>query len=235
MTENEFYLATWLDEATNSLCDDARERVTREVRSHYEDRVAAERAKGHSEDEAHALAMAGLGNSAVARKAYSRVHLTRSDVQSLEFLLARQRGWRLSRSLTVAAGMLFFAACSFPGYLAHGKPLLYLVACGAWSALAIGAFVLKSYGFSRALRHYRNGHLRAAIAWCWAFQSGLFSVHEMLLGYGIFLMPMLPSRLAVVGAMLCLTLVSAGVWTWMYFRLSRKLCADRPGGPIGMA
>lgn len=97
MTVNEFYFSEWLREATQDLCEDACERVTQEIRSHYVDRVGAELALGRDDDEAHARAMAGLGSPNVARRAYNRTCLTKGYGCSSSFRFrpscsARQAG-----------------------------------------------------------------------------------------------------------------------------------------------
>ncbi len=76
-------LQSWLDAATDGLCDAAKERISDEIRGHYAEAKAAEMARGRCEDEAHRIALAALGDAKRARKAFRRTYLTEKEAKTL--------------------------------------------------------------------------------------------------------------------------------------------------------
>ena len=74
-------LCLWLGIATRGLCDEAKERVYAEIRSHHAEAVAEELGQGRTLCQAHRQAMAALGDPWSARKAYRRAYLTREEVR----------------------------------------------------------------------------------------------------------------------------------------------------------
>jgi len=83
-TASQTNLHDWLDVATKGLTEHSKERVDREVTSHYRDAIEAERRDGRSKREAQAIALASLGDPKAARKLYRREFVTAWDVDQLK-------------------------------------------------------------------------------------------------------------------------------------------------------
>lgn len=124
-------LRTWLDRATDGLCDVAKQRIEAEIRGRYAETVAAKIAKGWNEDEAHGAAMAALGSETVARSVFSETYLTAREAKGLA-------SWAKSR-LWLGFVMLCFLVL----------PLLFLMSkhvtilpIDLFDGVALGLFVL---------------------------------------------------------------------------------------------
>lgn len=77
-------LDDWLNAATQGLCADARERITEEIASHYDEALTEARREGLSEAGATAKAVRLLGNPRCAQRRLRREHLTIRESKAVE-------------------------------------------------------------------------------------------------------------------------------------------------------
>jgi hypothetical protein len=93
-------LDEWLKIATGEvwageLAGPAKERIKLEIKSHFEDAVAAHLAEGLTEAEAQARALADLGDAHAARKRFRKTHLMEWEANSLKSTLFSKMRWWL--------------------------------------------------------------------------------------------------------------------------------------------
>ncbi len=105
-------LRSWLDTATYGLCDVAKERVANEIREHYAEAVDTELAQGQCEDDAHRIALAALGDTKRAHRAFRRTYLTEKEASRLAGLTHTSKSTKTSRkqmtrSFLCATGAVF--------------------------------------------------------------------------------------------------------------------------------
>ena len=84
-------LEQWLVVASKGLADESRQRVAKEIVSHYCDALEDGVSRGNPLDQVHGAAMENLGNPDKANRAYRRTYLTVRDekrLNSLESTLA---------------------------------------------------------------------------------------------------------------------------------------------------
>lgn len=83
-------LDTWLAIATRGLCDNARERVSAEIRQHVAVAIDDCRARGVQDadalQQAERDAVASLGNPSKARREFKKTHLTKREAALLSLL-----------------------------------------------------------------------------------------------------------------------------------------------------
>jgi hypothetical protein len=228
MTVHDFYLSEWIREATQDLCDDARDRVTQEIQSHYADRFAAELAQGRAEDGAHAFAMASLGSAKAARKAYDRTYWTKGDRGYFENIAASRPGGKLSASLVqILLALVCFsaAAINYPQFRSHHTSPLVLGLCALWLVSVLCVVATGLYGTWHAPACYRKGRLRAAVAWhCISNVVPQVVLATMFITEDVILMPSDWSTRALVlvgGAAMVVFMSLLSVWE--YRAVSRKL------------
>lgn len=102
-------LESWLDVATDGLCEDAQARIRGEVTSHYEDALQHARARGLAERDALDEALLSLGEPGIARRQLRRQHLTAKEVRRLERESGGDGRWRgYAVSLFLLPGCLVF-------------------------------------------------------------------------------------------------------------------------------
>ncbi len=131
-------LSEWLEIATKKLAKTARERVTREIESHYREAVAAHLSRGESEDAAQAAALRELGEAKAAAKRLRRTNITQREERRL-LRLEKMSGSK-GRLIFVVVYFSFLGIVNLP-YEFHGVGyFLSLVTGYTW----VG-FLLKSY------------------------------------------------------------------------------------------
>jgi hypothetical protein len=118
-------LFEWLNVATRKFGDKVMDRIRGEVTAHYRDAFDRHTENGLSECEAHAAAMAELGDAKRAARAFRRTNLTKNDMEAIRKLHVPEKGALISvfylfmqagfYDLTHASGFWFtgasFAAC----------------------------------------------------------------------------------------------------------------------------
>ena len=77
-------LAEWLEIATDGIASSGRERITREIETHFEEAVESHLAKGEPQEIAQASALAELGNAKAAWRRFRKRHLTKLEESRLE-------------------------------------------------------------------------------------------------------------------------------------------------------
>ncbi len=73
-------LDAWLAAATRGLCEEARERISEEIRTHVADTRVTLRTDGVIPEEASRIALQRLGSPRRARRTYKRQYLRKSEV-----------------------------------------------------------------------------------------------------------------------------------------------------------
>jgi|GEM_PF-5170959 len=96
-------LPDWLGEALDGLADDARQRIARELTTHYEDALDHYRAHHLAEPEAARRALSDLGDPHAARRAFRRTAPTVTEARRYE----RVRFPLLSSAARTAFAMLY--------------------------------------------------------------------------------------------------------------------------------
>ncbi len=102
-------LDRWLDTATDSLCDVAKQRVDNEIRAHYAEAVETEVGQGQSANEAHRVAVESLGDSHEAGRTFRRTYLTAKEAKGFAALAHPPESTRRFRR----AGKRLAAVCFF--------------------------------------------------------------------------------------------------------------------------
>lgn len=80
-------LTSWLNTATEDLAATPRERIKREIESHFAEAVAAYTADGQSEYSARSTALADLGDPDEAAKKFRKSHLTETEAKWLRSMV----------------------------------------------------------------------------------------------------------------------------------------------------
>jgi len=107
----------WLEVATRDLCYDARERVREEVEAHYAAARDEALIDNLSEEMANAWALTVLGDAREANKNFTALHLTATDLQSLEGSLHSMSNTKrrlLTSLLCIALGLYAHQIFVFP-------------------------------------------------------------------------------------------------------------------------
>jgi hypothetical protein len=78
--------AGWLEIATDGLEAPARQRVAKEIGTHYAESVSAHMVAGLAQLSAQSTALAELGDPEVAARNFKKSHLTESDVKSMKWM-----------------------------------------------------------------------------------------------------------------------------------------------------
>ena len=137
-------LAEWLDVATQHIVPVAQARIRAEVEAHYAEAVQASLRQSRSEFDAHAAALADLGDAAAAGTRFRREHLTTQDPDALANI-----AW-----LQICFGLLWVSALitlhSLPDPNAKPGPLgvlfilfFFFVVCPV-TALSLRKFIMRS-------------------------------------------------------------------------------------------
>ena len=79
-------VSEWIDCATRGLCEDARERIRKEIEAHYEEAVSEYRENGGTLKESHKAAIRSLGSPERARRVYRKTYLTAHEWQCIDCL-----------------------------------------------------------------------------------------------------------------------------------------------------
>jgi hypothetical protein len=178
-------IAGWLETATDGLADSAKERVTREIGTHYAEAVSVHMEAGFSENAAKESALAELGNPEKAARNLKKIHLTQSEAK-----LLRWGEEMASKPLT--SFNLFLVAILVPGAMLALRPqgLACYICCagvGTYAILRLAGYyhykqVLQSNSFLRiqslfshldfimciplwVLLYVQTDHLPYAIIW----------------------------------------------------------------------
>jgi hypothetical protein len=101
-------LAEWLEIATEGLAVPGRQRVRREIGSHFAQAVKAHMAEGESEPVAEINALEELGDAKTARRNFRKRHLTNEEQQQLATLRGMARSkFVLAANLIIGFALLF--------------------------------------------------------------------------------------------------------------------------------
>ncbi len=130
-------LILWIETAAKGLCPEAKERVRGEIDSHYEDARACELERGASETEAHAAAMAALGDPYRAKRALRKTYFTERDVSGLQAMSTYDPR---SRYLLILSG--FFPMLFLFGWC---DALVATAIVGAWALGILGMFLEQDF------------------------------------------------------------------------------------------
>jgi hypothetical protein len=143
----------WLEVAARDLCDDARERIRREIADHYRSALEAATEAGAPVPAAHLQAMRVLGDPAEVRRGLRRTNLTRFQAA----LVLEHRGRPSRRVLVLRLALLALGV----GFVAAFAPSPAGTAVGV---VALGLIVL-AIAVMHALAPwaYRRGRIRTAI------------------------------------------------------------------------
>lgn len=199
-------LETWLVAATCRLTRDSVARVRGEMWAHYESAREEALVGGATVDEAHAAALASLGDPKEANKEYQKVHVTIAE----NGLLSEDR-WisRVVCSRRYLLAVPLMALCAgISAFLYKPSPeSLMLLVGGAGLSFVLGApFIVRINTIARG-RAYR------AIRWAW-----LIAVMWLAYGPGG-VMGSWPMFLAMGGSMLWIV-----AWAdWNRMSLRRKI------------
>jgi hypothetical protein len=165
-------LPGWLAIATDKLIEPARERVSREIESHFADAIDAHVKEGESAEASRAAALAELGDPYAAGKSYRRKYLTQGDIKHLERA-------RLKADSVRGAGMLLgialaYAICVWrigPDYVRSAIFATLLAA--SVLACALLPLMLRVFAWRRGLNHNASWWLiiNEADDLCWALAS----------------------------------------------------------------
>lgn len=154
----------WLEIATKGLCAQAKERIRAEIQSHYDDAVAESMEQGLSAAEAHAAAVAGLGNPRRSRRAFRHSYLTERQARYVQQLGTPDRkrlrlplflvalfvlmlafgGCRPVAVLGMACFLSFCATVSFivlPHWMCSGRVRRALAISMIWQFVTLPVFV----------------------------------------------------------------------------------------------
>lgn len=146
-------LEAWLEEATNGLADEARERIRSEIVDHVAESVAERCAAGAAPDEALAAAVEALGDAARARRALRRANLTRSEAKLVGGLATPAPRWVVALYLL---GIPTFAFTVFWWVDGTRDQIVFIL-----TYLGLVAGIAAMFSLARALA--RKGMLRAAL------------------------------------------------------------------------
>jgi hypothetical protein len=219
---------SWLMEATEDLCAEAKERISLEIRAHLNDAVAAHEAEGHSPIEAQKSALEELGDANTAAKRFRKRHLT---VKVDEFLnrqmisLLAKKPSKLVISIFCFAAILFLTSVAYYNGITTGHILIVLAFnCALISEIVVLTHCRKwAQSFSHKAAIKKIGIIKSANAVCWlsVLLVLMFCNHSAssLTSIAILLAIMLPNLLGVVPN-------STGEFRWL--RICLKLRNDRP-------
>lgn len=130
-------LSFWLDIATAGLCDDAKERVTKEITAHYTDAMEHAKERGLTGLDAEESVIAALGDPKKARREFKRVYLTGIQFRAIEDLKSRHKGvlWPVLYCMVNSFVRLPFMAEKAgynPLWAFLGLVVFYLVLIAVW-------------------------------------------------------------------------------------------------------
>lgn len=91
-------LYSWLSAATRGLCEDAKARITAEIKAHVQEGLARFQQEDVPEDVAYFKAVAELGNPRKSRREFKRIHLTEREARYLDALRDSAKGSRLLKN-----------------------------------------------------------------------------------------------------------------------------------------
>jgi len=86
-------LSEWLEIATENLAPSARERISADITSHYDQAVHGHEQNGLPRPAAEAAALAELGDAKAAARRFRRAHLTESEFRHVTELATYARNW----------------------------------------------------------------------------------------------------------------------------------------------
>ncbi|HPO16711.1 MAG TPA: hypothetical protein PLI09_24960 [Candidatus Hydrogenedentes bacterium] len=86
-------VTVWIRRATRGLCDEARERVEKEIRGHYADALQEVLDRGEAQSEAERSALVALGSSRKARRGFLKTNLTKRQSWLLNEVIT-WKGWK---------------------------------------------------------------------------------------------------------------------------------------------
>jgi hypothetical protein len=168
-------LRDWVSWAAWGLCDSAKRRIAREIKSHYADALDGAMAEGISREDAHRAAMKALGDTGTAQEAFQQVYLTAVEAAKLENHSSFR--WKLRHRALIAALGVFMVVSTcwryaFPTALLMGALCAVIVLVWAilvprlwrsgqprraalWDVFSMvtlfaGAFVAEDYSFGLA-------------------------------------------------------------------------------------
>jgi len=103
----------WLVMTTKSLAHNERQRIWREVLTHFEDAVSAHQSTGTSEDSARLLALKEMGDTHEAEKAFRKKYLTQRQAKWIVQLLDHRQRLQLDLIFGFAGSILIIClACA---------------------------------------------------------------------------------------------------------------------------
>jgi len=104
-------LKAWIDTATYKLCDEARDRISAEMRRHVDETVSELQEDGLSADSALSEAIRHLGNPKTARRAFRHANWTKGDQVLLRLSFGHGMSDRDLRNEAYTALTIEFALC----------------------------------------------------------------------------------------------------------------------------
>lgn len=141
----EALLDQWLEDATRGLCEEAKGRVRAEVTEHYRDGYESGRAEGKTPMQAHAAAMAALGDARKARREFRKSYLSAGQAEVFE---------RYSKpGCMTLAPWSYFIVQGPVWLLLSGSPLWAIFWCWCVAALAADLLLVPRLGRAGKWRH----------------------------------------------------------------------------------
>jgi hypothetical protein len=162
--------ARWLAEATQGLPREAATQARAELIAHYEDAVEEHQCQGKGRHEAHAAALADLGDADTVRRMLRRVHLSTGERWVAALMTAIQALWR---ARDIAGPLLFGLLVVVATMMDYTHTVAYRRHVDPMVPVAF-AFVLTCLLVERRIRLWCYAPLGYVLAgvWGWLFFAG---------------------------------------------------------------